>query len=174
MYKYALISLSMLFLFSCKSSTSLPTVQQVSLEKYAGTWYEIAKLPNTFEKGLSCISATYSIKENGKIKVLNQGYKAKKSKWSDITGSAWVPDPDFPGQLKVRFFWPFSGDYYIIHLGADYDYALVGDPSRKYLWILARDKHLDDSIYTELLNIAKENGFDTSIIEKVEHNCDPR
>lgn len=161
----------MLLIFSCGSNEELKTVPNVDIEKYAGTWYEIAKLPNKFEKGLTCISATYSIKENGKINVLNQGFKTEKGTWKDITGTAWVPDSKNPGQLKVRFFWPFSGDYYIIALNDDYTYALVGDPSRKYLWILSKNKYLDPAIYNELLNIAKKNGFNTDLVEKVDQDC---
>ena len=164
----------MLILISCGSNATLDTVAKVDLEKYAGKWYEIAKLPNKFEKGLSCISATYSIKENGKIEVLNQGYVTSKGKWKDITGSARVPDPEKAGQLKVTFFWPFSGNYYIIDLAEDYSYALVGDPSRKYLWILARNQELDADTYSRLLDIAKEKGFDISLVEKVKHDCAPR
>ena len=174
MKKIYSIPLIMLILISCGSNAKLDTVAKVDIEKYAGTWYEIAKLPNKFEKGLNCVSATYSIKENGKIEVLNQGFISKKGKWKDITGTAWVPNPEKPGQLKVRFFWPFSGDYYIIALADDYSYALVGDPSRKYLWILARDQELDASVYSDLLEIAKDNGFDISLVEKVSLDCDPR
>lgn len=173
--KKTLVFMSMIILlFSCGSTEELATVEKVDLQKYAGTWYEIAKLPNTFEKNLSCISATYTLKENGKINVLNQGYNTKKGTWKDITGTAWVPDPEIPGQLKVRFFWPFSGDYYIISLADDYSYALVGDPSRKYLWILSRNQDLSDSVYSNLLAIAKDKGFDVDAVEKVSHSCDPK
>jgi lipocalin len=174
MYKFPLIMLTMFGLFACKSTSELTTVPDVDLKKYAGTWYEIAKLPNKFEKNLACISATYTLKENGKINVLNQGYNTKKGTWKDITGTAYVPDSSLPGQLKVRFFWPFAGDYYIISLADDYSYALVGDPSRQYLWILARENFLDDSIYSQLLDKAKDKGFDISAVEKVDHNCGPK
>jgi len=164
----------MLLFFGCGSKEELETVKNVDLKKYAGTWYEIAKLPNKFEKNLSCISATYSLKENGKINVLNQGFNTKKGTWKDITGTAWVPDPEIPGQLKVRFFWPFAGDYYIISLAEDYSYVLVGDPSRQYLWVLSRNQELDDTVYSNLMAIAKDKGFNIDAVEKVDHNCDPR
>ena len=171
MKKGNLILLSVVFLFSCGSKEELSTVSEVDLEKYAGTWYEISKLPNKFEKGLECVSATYSLKENGKINVLNQGFKTKNGTWKDITGTAYVPDPAFPGRLKVTFFWPFSGDYYIIALADDYTYALVGDPSRKYLWILSKNKTMDETVYSNLLAIAKEKGFNIDQLEKMNHDC---
>lgn len=174
MKKGNLILLSVVFLFSCGSKEELSTVSEVDLEKYAGTWYEISKLPNTFEKGLECVSATYSIKENGKINVLNQGYKTKNGTWKDISGTASVPDPAYPGRLKVTFFWPFSGDYYIIALADDYSYALVGDPSRKYLWILSKNKEMDEDVYSSLVAIAKEKGFNIDQLEKMNHQCGPK
>ena len=161
----------LLALFGCTSRKKLPSVKTVKLERYAGTWYEIAKLPNTFEKGLSCITATYTLKENGKIEVKNRGYLAEKNKWKDITGSAKVPDENFPGQLKVTFFWPFYGDYYIMELDEDYQYALVGDPSRKFLWILAREPELDKATMGKLIDKARQEGFDVAKLEMTEHNC---
>jgi apolipoprotein D and lipocalin family protein len=154
------------------AAQDLPTAEKVDLRKYTGTWYEIARLPNSFEKGLECVTATYTLKENGKIRVLNKGYSAKKGKYQTAKGTAWVPDKAFPGRLTVTFFWPFSGNYYIISLEEHYQYALVGDPSRKFLWVLARSKSLDESIYSELLDQAKNLGFDTNSILRISHNCE--
>lgn len=160
-------------LFSCKSTAELATVEKVDIDKYLGTWYEIARLPNSFEKGLKCVTATYSLKDNGKIAVLNKGFAAEpKEKWKTAKGTAWVPDEKYPGRLKVTFFWPFAGDYFILALDKGYQYALVGDPSRKYLWVLARDKNLEESIYSKLMDLAKEKGFDIQQVLKIEHDCD--
>ena len=82
-----------------------------------------------------------------------------------------MPNTEYPGRLKVRFFWPFAGDYYIISLDEKYNYALVGDPSRKYLWVLSRSKTLDNILYSELLDIAKIHGFDIENIIKVNQDC---
>jgi lipocalin len=170
--KIFLIILFMANLFSCKTAKELPTVEEVDISKYAGVWYEIAKLPNRFEKGLDCITATYTQKENGKIEVLNKGQKIKdKPQFKNIKGTAWVPNPDYQGRLKVSFFRPFSGDYYIIALDENYQYALVGSPSRKYLWVLSKNKDLKDSIYDELLKIAASNGFDVGNVVKVNQDC---
>ena len=172
MIKYFLILLTMISFLSCKPTQNLSTVEKVDINKYAGQWYEIARLPNSFEKGLNCVTATYTLKKNEKIEVLNKGYSIKDSgKFNTAKGTAWVPNSEYPGRLKVSFFWPFSGNYYIISLDEEYNYALVGDPSRKYLWILARTKNLDDTIYSELLEIAKFNGFDINKMIKVNQDC---
>ena len=162
-----LILLAMVSLLSCKSTAELATVDEVDINKYLGTWYEIARLPNTFEKGLKCVTATYSLKDNGKIAVLNKGFASESKRlWKSAKGTAWVPDKEYPGRLKVSFFWPFAGNYYILVLDENYQYALVGDPSRKYLWVLARDLSLDATIYSQLMDHAKKNGFD---IQKDHH-----
>jgi apolipoprotein D and lipocalin family protein len=157
---------------SCKTTNELSTVQKVDITKYLGTWYEIARLPNRFEKDMKCVTATYSLKKNGKIKVLNKGFKITKNKYVSAKGTAWIPNNNFPGRLKVRFFWPFSGDYYIIALDENYQYALVGDPSRKYLWILSRTPVLDQKTYDMLVKLAKDKGFDTDNLLKIEHDCE--
>jgi apolipoprotein D and lipocalin family protein len=155
---------------SCKSQ-DLQVVDQLDLNKYQGLWYEIARLPNSFEKKLDRVTAHYSIRPDGKIKVLNKGYLIRDpSKYKQATGVAWVSDAKQPAKLKVRFFWPFSGKYWVIALDKDYRYALVGDPSRKYLWVLNRTKTLDENIYQQLMNTAREKGFDTSKIIRVNQN----
>jgi lipocalin len=155
----------------CGSTEKLSTVKEVNIEKYQGTWYEIARLPNSFEKGLKCVTANYSLMNSGKIRVVNKGFSAKKNSYKTAKGVAWVPDSEFPGQLKVRFFWPFAGNYYIIALDKDYSYALVGDPSRKYLWVLSRTKTMDQPLYEELLNTAKAKGFPVNLVIKVKQDC---
>ena len=170
--KQLCILLGMMGLLSCNTTKELPTIKVLDVTKYQGTWYEIARLPNRFEKGLKCISANYSLMEHGRIKVLNKGYSEKKKKYKTAEGTAWIPDADFPARLKVRFFWPFSGNYYIMALAENYSYALVGDPSRKYLWILSRSKKLDDKTYKDLLEIAKVNGFLVASMINVEHDCE--
>jgi apolipoprotein D and lipocalin family protein len=172
MGNYKLILFIMLSFLSCKNSEPLETVESVDINRYLGEWYEIARLPNSFEKGLECVTATYSIKDNGKIEVLNKGFSIEnKGENKTAKGVAWVPKTQYPGRLKVSFFRPFSGKYYIIALDKDYKYALVGDPSRKYLWVLSRTKILDDSIYTNLLEVAQKHKFDISTIIKVNQDC---
>lgn len=166
------ILIIMASIFSSSPAQELPTVQEVDLAQYAGTWYEIARLPNSFEKGMTCVTATYTLKDNGKVQVLNRGYLAEKGKYKSARGAAWVPDSDYPGRLKVSFFWPFAGNYYIMALDEDYKYALVGDPSRKYLWLLARSKTLEESIYSKLMALAKSKGFNVEEVIRIDQNCE--
>jgi apolipoprotein D and lipocalin family protein len=172
MTKRLLILLSMASFLSCKTTQDLPTVEKVEISKYTGQWYEIARLPNSFEKGLECVTATYTQKSNGKIEVLNRGYSSDKGRYKTAKGTAWIPDSNFPGRLKVTFFWPFSGNYYIISLDEDYQYALVGDPSRKFLWVLARSKTLETPIYDDLMKNAESNGFDINQVIKINQGCE--
>jgi lipocalin len=147
-----------------KAQTPLELVKNVDLQRYTGKWYEIIRLPNSFEKGLECITATYTLKSNGKIEVFNQGLKISSQKWSNIKGFAKIPDPEQPAKLRVTFFWPFFGDYQIIALDDNYQYALVGSPNRKYLWILSRTPQLDENIIQKLLATAQKQGFDVTPI----------
>jgi lipocalin len=151
----------------------LVTVPGVDIHRYTGKWYEIARLPNSFEKGLICVTAEYSLRPDGKITVVNSGRKeTDTSKLSSITGKAWNPDKNEPGRLKVQFFWPFAGGYYIFHLDQEnYQYAVVGTPNRKFLWILARNPMIEESLYNDLVKIAKENEFATDLLLKVRQDC---
>jgi apolipoprotein D and lipocalin family protein len=159
---------------SCSSPMkTLKTVPGVDLNRYSGKWYEIARLPNSFEKGLVCCTAEYGVRPDGKISVINSGIKEDKpGKMSSVKGKAWVPDKNEPGRLKVQFFWPFAGGYYIFHLDTtNYQYVLVGNPSRKYLWILARKPEIEDSLYKELVEIARKNDFEVEKLLKVHQSC---
>lgn len=172
MKKLALLSSVAFILFSCRTPEFLPSVEDVDLNKYSGLWYEIARLPNSFEKGLECVTANYSLNEDGTIKVLNQGISSSdRSITKSATGKAKVPDPQYPGRLKVSFFGPFYGNYYIIELGSNYEYVLVGEPKRKYLWVLARKPNLDNTIYEQLISKAEQLGFKTNTIIKVKQDC---
>jgi apolipoprotein D and lipocalin family protein len=150
----------------------LTTVPNVDIMKYSGKWYEIARLPNSFEKGLVCCNAEYGLREDGKISVINTGKKEDSGKTKSIKGKAWIPDKNEPGRLKVQFFWPFAGKYYIFHLDKEnYQYALVGDPSRKYFWMLARTPQIKDSLYLELVEVARKNEFAVEKVIKVRQDC---
>ena len=169
-----IITLTLLMiLFSCKSQNPpLNVVQQLDIKKYTGTWYEIARLPNSFEKGLECITANYTLLENGKIQVVNKGHLAENlAKVKTAKGKAYIPDKNEPAKLRVTFFWPFYGDYWVLALDSEYQYALVGVPDRKYLWVLSRTVDMDDTIYQELLSVAKKNGFAVDKMVKVKHTC---
>ena len=143
--KTALIIMAVTLLTSCGKKSedvliSLKVVKNVDLNRYKGTWYEIARFPHSFEKDLVGVTATYTLKEDGKIGVLNKGYKdTLDGKLKEAKAFAKVPYPEWAGYLRVFFFWPFGGDYMILELDQEnYQYALVGDPSLNYLWVLSR------------------------------------
>lgn len=138
-------------------------------ERYMGTWYEIARLDHRFERGLTQVSANYTLNDNGTIAVLNKGYNAAKGEWSSANGKAKFRGDETVGSLKVSFFGPFYGGYHIVELDDDYQYALVAGPSRNYLWILAREPNLDEDIYNRLVEEAQSLGFPTGNLIKVEH-----
>ena len=172
MKRYIFIIIVAIISFSAYSQDKPSVVTTVDLKRYSGKWYEIARLPNFFERKLKCTSATYELRDDGRITVINAGnYITNPQKTSSARGLAWVPDKNSPGKLKVQFFWPFSGDYWIMELDKDYRYVLVGDPELKYLWILAREKSLDENIYRMLIQKAKDNGYDVSSIIKVVQDC---
>lgn len=163
-----------LFLVSCAtvpkySTKDIQPVDEVDLTKYAGKWYEIARLPNSFEKELVNVTATYELLPNGKVRVINEGYKISATGKHNIArGKAWRPDPKVPGVLKVSFFWPFSGSYKIIELDKkDYSYAVVTSDTKKYLWILCRTPEMDSELYNKLVNFVKDKGFEVSNLLKV-------
>ncbi|OAI04659.1 lipocalin [Methylomonas methanica] len=132
------------------------------LERYLGTWYEIARLDHSFERGLTDISAEYSLRDDGGVKVLNSGYDAEQGQRKIAEGKAYFIDKPDIGRLKVSFFGPFYGAYNIIALDkTGYRYVMIAGPDRDYLWILARSPKLDPSIREELIQQAKALGFAT-------------
>jgi apolipoprotein D and lipocalin family protein len=145
------------------------TVEKVELEKFLGTWYEIARFNHSFEKELVGVTATYSMRNNGKIKVVNKGHKKTlNGKLNIAEGKAKIPDISEPGKLKVAFFWFFYADYNILELDSkNYQWALIGSSSDKYLWILCRTPQMDDKIYQILVNKAKSRGYNISNLIKV-------
>jgi apolipoprotein D and lipocalin family protein len=167
--KSLLIIAAFAMLCSCSLTrhSSMPppeVVPRVELSRYTGTWYEIARYPNSFQKGCIHASAAYKLSLDGTINVQNSCLKNGALKTS--TGKARVADPVTNAKLKVSFFWPFSGDYWIIDLGEDYDYAVVSEPRMKYLWILARSPLMDDSLYAQVLQRLREKGFDPRMLIK--------
>ncbi len=150
-------------LVSCAAGAEqhpLEVVPRVDLSRYLGTWYEIASFPQRFQKGCTDSKAVYSLRKDGNIEVLNSCLR--NGKVDTAKGKAWVVDSASNAKLKVSFFWPFRGDYWIIELGKDYEYAVVSAPSRKYLWILSRTPTMDAGVYTGIVDRLKDRGFDVS------------
>ena len=145
-------------------------VKELDVQKYLGTWYEIARYDHSFERGLVGVTANYSMRDDGKIRVINSGYKnSLDDKFSQVVGKAKIPDPvNEPAKLKVSFFLFFYGDYYIMELDKDYQWAVIGSSSEKYLWILSRSKQMSPGLYAELLERLTKRGYDISKLISVE------
>ena len=147
-------------------SQKLQTVPYVDLKKYAGKWYEIASFPQRFQKNCNCTTAEYTLTDKDYVVVENRCKKdSVNGKLSHIKGKAFVVANSGNAKLKVQFFWPFRGKYWIIDLADDYSYAVVGHPNKKYLWILSRTATMNDSIYQQIISRVKEKGFDISKIK---------
>ena len=166
-----LIFLSMMGLFSCATiPKGAVAVEPFEKEKYLGKWYEIARMDFKFEKNLNNTTATYSLNNNGSIKVDNQGYNTKKEKWTQAIGKAkFVGDEDV-GKLKVSFFGPFYSGYNVIAIDKDYQYALVAGKSLKYLWILSRETEIPMNVKNKYLKIAEDIGYNTSELLWITHD----
>jgi apolipoprotein D and lipocalin family protein len=157
------------------SCTGIPagveTVREFDLDRYLGTWYEIARLDHSFERNLEQVTATYSPRARGGIEVVNRGFNPAEDAWKVAVGKAFPAGPPGEGRLKVSFFGPFYGGYNIIALDREhYGWAMVCGPSRKYLWILAREPRLDAEIVASLLARAKELGFAIDQLIWVNHS----
>lgn len=158
MYRLLILSFILISIAGCsKQYPPLETVEKVDLQKYLGTWYEIARYEHYFEKGCRDVSATYSLKDDGDLKVINRCTKETDQK-KEVVGVAYAVD-ESKSKLKVSFFRPFYGDYWIIMLDDEYRYAVVGDPSREYLWILSRTPKLEVKIKDEILNRLPGMGY---------------
>jgi apolipoprotein D and lipocalin family protein len=152
-------------LFGCQSLYApLSVVERVDLARYSGRWYEIASFPQRFQAGCVATTATYTPRDEGRLQVVNECRDgAFDGPLRRAEGVAWVADPDeSPARLKVQFFWPFRADYWILALDPEYRYAVVGHPSRDYLWILARTPTLDPARYAMLRAHVEAQGFDAT------------
>ena len=147
------------------------TVQPVTgfeLPRYLGIWYEIARLDHSFERGLTKITADYTLRDDGGVRVLNRGYDAAKGEWKEAEGKAYFVNSPDEAYLKVSFFGPFYGSYVVMVLDEDYRYALVSGPDTSYLWILSRTPQLAPGVKEKLVAKAGAAGFDTSRLIFVE------
>ena len=168
---------SLAALAGCSTSTTerlglppLETVPRVDLARYVGTWYEIAAFPQSFQKGCVATTATYTIRADGDIDVRNRCRKdALEGPEKSVLGRARVVDAATNAKLKVSFFRPFWGDYWIVDLGDDYEYAVVGHPGRDYLWILGRAPTMPEATYEGILARLKAQHYDASRLKRTLH-----
>ena len=168
------IGIGLAFLSGCATTTTerldlppLRAVDEVDLERYLGTWYEIASFPQSFQKGCTATTATYSSRDDGRIDVLNRCRKdSLDGKVKTANGIARVVDESTHAKLEVSFFRPFWGDYWIIDLGDEYEYAVVGHPGRDYLWILSRTPQMNEQVYAEIIERLKAQHYQTERLER--------
>ncbi len=162
--------LILLFMNSCSSvpkklDPELGVVGYVDIDRYLGKWYEIARYPHSFEEGCYGATALYEKMDDGKIRVINQCRQgSSQGELDEAIGKARVVDPNTNAKLKVQFFWPFEGNYWIIDLDKEYRYAVVSEPNRQYLWILSRSRDMDDGTLQKLKGKIEKMGFDLSYL----------
>ena len=165
-FKISLL-LSVLLFSKISIAQDLETVSGVDLQKYAGKWFEIASFPQRFQKGCNCTTAEYTLTSKNYLIVENRCKKdSLNGKSLYIKGKVFSEKNTGNAKLKVQFFWPFKGKYWIIDLAADYSYAVVGHPNRNYLWILSRTASMDNVVYQEIVSRIEANGYDVSKILK--------
>ena len=173
--KTATILMSLILIFGCGTTNYPPldVVDSVDLNRYTGKWYEIARLPNSFQEECYCTTAEYKLNEDNTIDVRNECREDSIDGDLDYAnGTAYVVEGSNNAKLKVSFFWPFKGDYWIIELDKDsYSFAVVGTPSRKYLWILSRTPQMDEDLYKELIARISKKGFDTTKLIVSDSSC---
>ncbi|WP_420492117.1 lipocalin family protein [Pseudoalteromonas rubra] len=144
-------------------------VGNFELNRYLGKWYEIARLDHSFERGLTRVTAQYSMREDGGVKVINRGFNSVENQWREAEGKAFFVNQDDEAYLKVSFFGPFYGAYVVFELDYDnYQYAFVSGPDTEYLWLLSRTPQVDQAIIDKFVSMAAERGFDTDALIFVE------
>jgi len=163
-------------LLACQTANApLRVVNEIDLTRYAGQWYEIASFPQRFQHGCVATTANYTLRDDGRIRVENQCRDGSfDAELRRAEGVAWVTDPTASqAKLKVQFFWPFSGDYWVIELDPQYRYAVVGHPSRNYLWILSRTPTMEPADYEELLVRIRAHGYDLERLNRTPQPLTP-
>ena len=145
-------------------------VEGFDLDRYLGTWYEMARLDHSFERGLENISASYSMREDGGVYVLNRGFSAEKGEWKEAEGKADFVGSSDLGHLKVSFFGPFYGSYIVFELDDNYQYAFVSGPNTSYLWLLSRTPKVDQAVIDQFIERASSLGFETDKLIYVDHD----
>ncbi|HEX2935303.1 MAG TPA: lipocalin family protein [Bacteroidales bacterium] len=168
----ALVTIATVLVFaSCKTiPKGAKAVAPFDKNRYLGKWYEIARLDFKYERDLNNTTAEYSLNDNGSIKVVNRGFNYKTNEWKEAKGKAkFVGDPT-EAKLKVSFFGPFYSGYNVLAIDPEYKYALVAGKNLDYLWILARETTIPESVKNEYLKKAEEIGYKTSDLVWVEHN----
>lgn len=145
---------------SVKPPNDIHPITGFELSRYLGQWYEVARIDNRFEKGLVQVSADYSLREDGGVKVVNRGWEGSQGRWKESVGKAYFVESPEKGALKVSFFGPFYGGYNIIKLDDNYQYSLVVGPNKDYLWILSRTPTMPSELLEDYIQFATQYGFE--------------
>ncbi len=170
MNKVLMVVLAMLLGGCLGMPKTVQPVNNFELDRYLGTWYEIARLDHSFERGLTRIQAEYSLRDDGGVRVLNKGYSVEKQAWQEAEGKAYFVESPDQGYLKVSFFGPFYGSYVVFGLDQEnYQYAFVSGPDTSYLWLLARTPQVAPEVLDAFKQAARERGFDTEELIYVAH-----
>jgi apolipoprotein D and lipocalin family protein len=164
--KKILLSIAFLLLGGCVGMPdNVRPVDQFELDRYLGTWYEIARLDHSFERGLSRVTANYSLRDDGGVRVINRGYSADEDEWDEAEGKAYFVGESDTGYLKVSFFGPFYGSYIVFDLDKEnYQHAFVSGPNTSYLWLLARTPTVAQEVLDRFVSMSRERGFDTDAL----------
>ncbi|MFR9602538.1 MAG: lipocalin family protein [Rikenellaceae bacterium] len=133
------------------------TVCEFDLDRYMGKWYEVARFDNRYERNLREVTAEYTLNEGNQVSIINRGFNTQDLEWQEAYGKG--EPTDILGQLKVSFFLFFSSDYNVMHIGQDYEWALVGSKSNKYLWILSRTPSLPSDTLDHIIGLAQKRGY---------------
>lgn len=161
--KVLAIALLPIVLGGSKFPDGIKPVQAFDAQRYLGVWYEVARLDNRFERGMTRVTATYSLRDDGGLKVVNKGFLADKNQWRESEGKAYFVAGADQGYLKVTFFWPFYGDYIVFDLDEqNYQYALISGGDKSYFWLLSRTPEMDKNVQDALIKKAEALGFDMS------------
>ncbi|MFD2231312.1 lipocalin family protein [Alkalimarinus sediminis] len=162
--RYILAGLILLLSGCVGVPEGITPITNFNIDRYAGTWYEIARLDHSFERDMEQVSAEYSMREDGGVKVINRGFDTKAQEWKEAEGKAYFVEDQDTGHLKVSFFGPFYGSYIVFELGEDEQYAFVTSSDKSYLWFLSRTKEVDDELKQHFIETVRNLGFDSHSI----------
>lgn len=159
-------------LFGGADYAPLEVVPSVDLQRYAGRWYEISSLPVSQQEGCTCTTAEYTLREDGTVQVVNTCRKGgTRGDVSRAEATAYAVEGSNNAKLRVQFFWPFRGDYWVLHVDPEYRHAVVGTPSRKYCWILSRTPVMAPETLDSLRTLLAARGFDVARMQTTKHDC---
>lgn len=157
-------------LSKCNEPGELETVSKVELNRYMGKWYEIARYDNRFQRGTVATTTVFSLDNEGMIQVeMTARKKTVDGKMKESTATGWIVDENSNAKWKVQFFWPLRSDYWIIELCDDYKFAVIGQPTRKNVWIISREPEMDEATYKRLCRRLKRHGFDPEKLVRTPH-----